>query len=91
MEVEEGTTKEPSKVGMPNELVRPFVHRRSSFMQAMDKALQLSRHAEYASAHIPGVRLVSFDRGSHLLFMVEQSAIREEVRRFILTHANGSV
>lgn len=75
-----------NKAAMPNELVAA-IRAPTLIIHAADDALQLFRHAEYASAHIPGARLVSFDRGDHLLLVVEQSAIQEEVRRFILAHA----
>jgi len=76
-----------NKAAMPNERVAA-VRAPTLIIHATDDALQLFRHAEYASAHIPGARLVSFDRGGHLLLAVEQSAIQEEVRRFILAHAD---
>jgi pimeloyl-ACP methyl ester carboxylesterase len=79
-----------NKAEMPNERVAA-IRAPTLIIHATDDALQLFRRAEYASAHIPGARLVSFDRGGHLLLVVEQPAIQEEVRRFILTHASRSV
>ncbi len=79
-----------NKAAMPNERVAA-IRAPTLIIHATDDALQLFRHAEYASAHIPGARLVSFDRGGHLLLVVEQPAIQEEVRRFILTQASRSV
>lgn len=55
-------------------------------LHARDDGLQLYRNAEYAAAHIPGARLRGFERGGHLLIVVEQDAIRAAVRDFILEH-----
>lgn len=79
-----------NKAAMSNERVAA-IRAPTPIIHATDDALQLFRHEEYASAHIPGARLVSFDRGGHLLLVVEQPAIQEEVRRFILTQASRSV
>ena len=71
---------------MPNERVAA-IRAPTLIAHATDDALQLFHNAEYAATHIPGARLVSFNRGGHLLLVVEQSAIQKEIRRFILTHA----
>lgn len=55
-------------------------------LHARDDGLQLYRNAEYAAAHIAGARLRSFERGGHLLIVVEQDAIRDAVRDFVLKH-----
>jgi pimeloyl-ACP methyl ester carboxylesterase len=60
-------------------------------IHATDDSLQLFHNAEYAAAHIPGSRLISFHRGGHLLLAVEQTAIQAEVRQFILAHHGGFV
>lgn len=51
-------------------------------LHARDDGLQLFHNAEFAVAHIPGARLVAFDRGGHLLLVVEQA----EVQRRVLAH-----
>jgi pimeloyl-ACP methyl ester carboxylesterase len=45
---------------------------------AKDDTLQLHRNAEFAASTIPGARLVSFERGGHLLIAIEQTTIRED-------------
>jgi 2-hydroxy-6-oxonona-2,4-dienedioate hydrolase len=75
-----------NKAAMPNERIAA-IRAPTLVVHARDDALQLYRNAEYAAARIPAARLVSFDRGGHLLIAVEQPAVQAEVRRFILSHA----
>ncbi|NGZ96510.1 MAG: hypothetical protein CV089_10375 [Nitrospira sp. WS110] len=75
-----------NKATMPNERVAA-IRAPTLIVHATDDALQLFHNAEYAAAHISGARLVPFNRGGHLLLLVEQSAIQTEVRQFILAHA----
>lgn len=55
---------------------------------ATDDTLQLYHNAEFAAATIPGARLVRFERGGHLLMVVEQATIRAAVKKHILDHAS---
>ena len=75
-----------NKAMMPNERV-VAIRAPTLIIHATDDALQLFHNAEYAATHIPGARLVSFNRGGHLLLVVEQWAVQTEVRRFVLAHA----
>jgi len=75
-----------NKATMPNERVAA-IYAPTLIVHATDDRLQLFHNAEYAAAHIPEARLVSFNRGGHLLLAVEQSAVQAEVRQFILAHA----
>lgn len=79
-----------NKATMPNERVAA-IRAPTLIVHATDDALQLFHNAEYAAADIPGSRLLSFNRGGHLLLAVEQSVIQKEVRLFIMTYASGSV
>jgi pimeloyl-ACP methyl ester carboxylesterase len=54
---------------------------------AVDDGLQLYHNAEFAAAHIPGATLRRFERGGHLLVVVEQDAVREATTAFIRAHA----
>lgn len=74
---------------MPNERVTA-IRVPTLILHATDDSLQLFHNAEYAAAHIPGSRLIAFNRGGHLLLVVEQSAIQAEVRQFILAHTDRS-
>jgi 2-hydroxy-6-oxonona-2,4-dienedioate hydrolase len=76
-----------NKAAMPNERVAA-IRVPTLIVHATDDTLQLFRNADYAAANIPGARLVSFDRGGHLLLAVEPLAIQAEVRRFILALAD---
>lgn len=57
-------------------------------VHARDDLLQLYRNAEFAASTIPKARLVSFDRGGHIVMAVEQETIRAVVQEHILTHAS---
>ncbi len=57
---------------------------------ATDDTLQIYHNAEFAASTIPDARLVSFERGGHLLFAVEQTTIRAAVQKHILDHESGS-
>jgi 2-hydroxy-6-oxonona-2,4-dienedioate hydrolase len=74
-----------NKATMPNERVAAICAP-TLIVHATDDSLQLFRNAEYAAANISGSRLLSFNRGGHLLFAVELAAIQAEVRQFILAH-----
>jgi 2-hydroxy-6-oxonona-2,4-dienedioate hydrolase len=78
-----------NKAAMPSERVAA-IRAPTLIVHAVDDSLQLFRNAEYAAANISGSRLLSFNRGGHLLFAVELATIQAEVRRFILTHAGRS-
>jgi pimeloyl-ACP methyl ester carboxylesterase len=54
---------------------------------ATDDMLQLFHNAEFAAAHIPGAKLVRFEKGGHLLGIVEQKAISAALQKHILDHA----
>jgi pimeloyl-ACP methyl ester carboxylesterase len=79
-----------NKAAMPNERIAA-IRAPTLIVHALDDSLQLFHNAEYAAAHIPESRLVSFSHGGHLLLAVEQQAIQTEVREFILAHAGRSV
>lgn len=48
-------------------------------VHARDDSLQLFGHAEFAAATIPGAHLAAFDRGGHLLMVVERDTVRQRV------------
>lgn len=74
-----------NQASLPNE--RIIAIRAPTFIvHATDDTLQLYRNAEFAAAHIPGSRLMHFERGGHLLVAVEQAAISAEVQSFIRSH-----
>ena len=53
---------------------------------ATDDTLQLYHNATFAASTISGARLVRFERGGHLLMIVEQSTIRTVMQKHILDH-----
>ena len=73
---------------MPNERIAA-VRAATLILHAKDDTLQLHRNAEFAAATVPDARLVSFERGGHLVLAVEQAAIRRAVQKHILKHAGG--
>lgn len=82
-------------VGMDNTAAMPNgrvadIRAPTLILHATDDALQLYRNAEYAAANIPGARLVRFDRGGHLLLIVEQASVGAQTRRFILDCLQGA-
>jgi 2-hydroxy-6-oxonona-2,4-dienedioate hydrolase len=76
-----------NKAAMPNERIAA-IRIPTLIFHATDDTLQLYRNAEFAASAIPDAKLVSFDRGGHLLVCVEQSAIRTIVQKHILDHMN---
>jgi pimeloyl-ACP methyl ester carboxylesterase len=74
-----------NQAAMPNERVAE-IRAPTLILHAKDDSLQLYRNAEFAAATIPGARLISFERGGHLLLAVEQPTIRSEIQRHILAH-----
>ena len=76
-----------NKAAMPNERVAA-IRAPTLIVHAKDDSLQPFHNAEYAAANISGSRLISFNRGGHLLLVVEQAAIQAEVRQFILVHTD---
>lgn len=75
-----------NRAAMPNERIAA-VRAPTLVLHARDDALQLFHNAEFAAAHIPGARLVSFETGGHLLLVVEEEAIRRDVQAHILEHS----
>lgn len=76
-----------NKATMPNERIAAITAPTLIF-HATDDTLQLYHNAEFAAAAIPGAKLVSFERGGHLLIFVEQATIRTAVQEHILDHMN---
>jgi pimeloyl-ACP methyl ester carboxylesterase len=74
-----------NKATMPNERIAG-VRAPTLIFHATDDTLQLYHNAEFAAATIPGASLVRFERGGHLLFSVEQTAIRTVMQKHILDH-----
>ncbi len=72
-----------NKATMPNERIKT-IKAPTLIFHATDDTLQLYHNAQYAAANIQGSRLVSFDTGGHLLLLVEQTVISEELQKHIL-------
>jgi pimeloyl-ACP methyl ester carboxylesterase len=79
-----------NKATMPNERIAAITAPTLIF-HATDDTLQLYHNAEFAAATIPRARLVSFDRGGHLLTFVEQATIRTTMQQHILDHTSEVV
>ena len=74
-----------NKATMPNERIAA-IRAPTLIFHATDDTLQLYHNAQFAASTIPGARLVSFQRGGHLLMSVEQSTIRTVMQKHILDH-----
>jgi 2-hydroxy-6-oxonona-2,4-dienedioate hydrolase len=57
-------------------------------IHAEDDTLVLYDNAAFAAATIPGARLLRFERGGHIVGIIEQESVREAVQRHILEHAD---
>ena len=58
-------------------------------LHATDDMLQLYHNAAFAAATIPGAKLLRFESGGHLLFAVEQEAVRSAVQEHIRENFGG--
>jgi 2-hydroxy-6-oxonona-2,4-dienedioate hydrolase len=77
-----------NKAAMPNQRIAA-VRAPTLVFHARDDSLQLYHNAEFAAATIPQARLVSFERGGHLVMGVEQATIRDLLQKHILDHADA--
>jgi len=75
-----------NKAAMPNERIA-VIQAPTLILHATDDTLQLYHNAEFAASTIPDARLVSFNRGGHLLMIVEQPAIRTALQKHITDHS----
>lgn len=73
---------------MPNDRIAG-IQAPTLVVHAVDDGLQVYHNAEFAAATIPGAELVRFERGGHLLMVVEQSTIRDAVQKQIRDNAGG--
>jgi len=76
-----------NQAAMPNERVA-LIQAPTLIFHARDDTLQLYRNAEFAASAIRGAQLVGFEKGGHLLVVVEQAAVRAGTRRHIVEHAD---
>jgi pimeloyl-ACP methyl ester carboxylesterase len=74
-----------NRAPMPNERI-DAIRAPTLILHAKDDGLQLFHNAEFAARHIGGARLVSFERGGHLLLAVEQAAVQAQTLAHIRAH-----
>jgi 2-hydroxy-6-oxonona-2,4-dienedioate hydrolase len=79
-----------NRATMPNERIAA-IQVPTMIFHAKDDTLQLYHNAEFAASTIPGAKLVSFERGGHLVMGVEQLTIRAAMQKHILDHINGQL
>lgn len=70
---------------MPNERIAAITAP-TLIVHATDDSLQLFHNAEFAASRIRGATLRRYDRGGHLLVIVEREAIAPLVQEHILAH-----
>lgn len=75
-----------NRAAMPNERIAA-IQAPTLIFHAKDDTLQIYPNAEFAAATISGARLVSFERGGHLLMSVEQTTIRTLMQQHIIGHS----
>jgi pimeloyl-ACP methyl ester carboxylesterase len=85
VQFQHGGTGPSNHATLPNERIAA-IRAPTLVVHARDDMLQRYRNAEFAVAHIPRARLLSFDDGGHLLVAVERAVIRSEVQAFIRQH-----
>jgi pimeloyl-ACP methyl ester carboxylesterase len=74
-----------NKAKMPGERIAS-IKAPTLIFHATDDTLQLYHNALFAASNIPGAKLVSFQKGGHLLLAVEQPTIQSQARKHILDH-----
>lgn len=74
-----------NRAQMPNERIAA-IGAPTLIVHARDDSLQRFHHAAFAARTIPGARLQAFERGGHLLVVVERDAVRRIVRQHLLEH-----
>jgi len=79
-----------NKAAMPNERIAA-IRAPTLIFHAKDDSLQLYHNGEFAASTIPNARLVSFNRGGHLIMSVEQSTIRTSMQKHILDHISDQL
>jgi 2-hydroxy-6-oxonona-2,4-dienedioate hydrolase len=75
-----------NQAAMPDERIAA-IRAPTLIFHAADDGLQLYRNAEYAAAHIPGAKLVRFERGGHLVICIEQATIRAMTQKHIFDNS----
>jgi 2-hydroxy-6-oxonona-2,4-dienedioate hydrolase len=75
-----------NRAALPNERIAA-VRAPTLVFHARDDTLQLYDNAEFAASTLQDARLVSFERGGHLVVCVELATIREVTQEHILHHA----
>lgn len=73
---------------MPNDRIAN-IKSPTLILHATDDTLQLYHNAQYAVDTIPDAKLIRYDRGGHLLVIIEQDAIREFTREHILSNIDS--
>ena len=68
---------------MPNERIAS-IQAPTLVVHAKDDMLQLYHNAEYAVSTIPGAKLMRFEKGGHLLMVVEKMAIGPALQKHIV-------
>jgi 2-hydroxy-6-oxonona-2,4-dienedioate hydrolase len=71
-----------NEVPLPGERIRA-IRAPTLIVHAQDDLLQLYHNAEFAAATIPNARLMSFERGGHVLVLVERDSIGAAVAQHI--------
>jgi pimeloyl-ACP methyl ester carboxylesterase len=79
-----------NKAALPGERIAA-IKAPTLILHATDDTLQLFHNAEFAASNIPNARLLRFERGGHILMVVEQPTIRSATQKHIIDHASESL
>jgi pimeloyl-ACP methyl ester carboxylesterase len=72
-----------NQAAMPNERISK-IQTPTLIIHAEDDTLQIFHNAEFADANIPDSKLMRFEKGGHLLMVIEQKTIRSAIQNHIL-------
>jgi pimeloyl-ACP methyl ester carboxylesterase len=67
---------------LPNERIAA-IQAPTLIIHAADDSLQIFHNAEFADEYIPNSKLMRFEKGGHLLMVIEQKTIRSAVQKYI--------
>jgi pimeloyl-ACP methyl ester carboxylesterase len=79
-----------NKAAMPNERISK-IQAPTLIIHAEDDSLQIFHNAEFADANIPNSKLMRYEKGGHLLMVIEEKTIRSAIQNHILDNADNNL
>ena len=78
-----------NQAAMPNERISK-IQAPTLIVHAEDDSLQIFKNAEFADANIPDSKLMRFEKGGHLLMVIEKNKIRSAIQNHIVDYSDGN-